>query len=121
MVLANGSARESYQINRFDSFHFHLAGAFESRQRFEGAREATILTALLAARSAEDHVDWQGSAEEIVGFHRALIRHHQKRIAVANRHLRRLFSWSGGSTLDGPQPQTKELRTSHWYATQDGA
>ena len=39
MVLANGSASGSYQINRFDSFRFHLAGAFESRQRFEGASE----------------------------------------------------------------------------------
>ena len=57
LELANGSASGSYQINRFDSFRFHLAGAFESRRRFEGTREAAILATLLAARPAADRAD----------------------------------------------------------------
>ena len=37
----NELASESYQINQFDSFCFHLAGTFEFRRRFKGASGAT--------------------------------------------------------------------------------
>ena len=41
MVLTNGLASEIYQINRFDSPRFHLAGAIESRCRFNSDNGAT--------------------------------------------------------------------------------
>ena len=57
-----------------------LPGKIESRCRFDGAREAAILTMLLAGRSAADHLNrWRGSW----AFDQALICHMSIRIVAA--------------------------------------
>ena len=68
-----------------------------------------ILATLLSARLAADHADQR---RRLWAFYRSLVCHHHKRITVTNHHLRRIFSWSGGSRLDELQPQKEEPKAS---------
>ena len=68
----------------------HLASAFETRRRIEGAREAAILATLLAARSAADQTNRR---QRSWAFIRHLICHQRKRTTAVVYGKLRLISW----------------------------